>query len=212
MDAKSRSVRRSGLASCGRSADQNPVPDPPWDPVSGFQALKILSGAAVVTTASNDCWALHGSGGVSWPSEQYAAITLAAVGGRDCGPVVHGDPTNTHGYMCTNYDASNVYIYEIESGGFTNVASAAGTFTTSNEPYLESKNSGGNKVIKAFLAAAEIVSYTDTTPRANGTPGLFHYDGTSGTASWRGGDFAAGAATPLIFVAPPMAPPLRWVK
>jgi hypothetical protein len=75
----------SELASYDFSAqsDANPLPDPPWDTVTGFGALKIVSGRCLVTTASSDCWGLHGSGGVTWPADQWAAVIAPTLGGID---------------------------------------------------------------------------------------------------------------------------------
>ncbi|MBX3605361.1 MAG: hypothetical protein KF788_08820 [Piscinibacter sp.] len=179
-------------------ADVNPIPDPPWENPGGSVPLQVVSNAAVTTIASNDAWGLHVTGGITWPSEQWSEVILSAVGGRDCGPVVHGALSPWDGYMCTNFDGSNVYLYEIGAGGFANVANGAGAYVVGQPVRLESTNSGANKVLRALTSGVERCNYTDTSPRGNGAPGLFHYDGTSGTASWSGGDFAAGgsAATP----------------
>lgn len=171
-------------------ADANPLPNPPWATPAGFSDLRIVSGRAQVTVADTDCWGLHSAGGVAWPSEQYAATILGTVGGGDCGPVVHGTPGGQNGYMCTNFGGTDLRVFEIVAGTFTEVAIATGSYSAS-EIYLESKNAGANKVVKAFLAGVDTVTYTDTSPRANGTPGLFHFDGTSRAQSWRGGDFNA---------------------
>ena len=184
-------------------ADANPLPNPPWVGVTGFVALKVLTNKAVASIASNDCWGVHGNGGVTWPADQYSAIILGAVGGSDCGPVIHVDAANTHGYMCTGFSTTDVGLYEIVSGGFANLAtSGASTYSTSSEIYLEAKVSGANKIVKVFNGGAEIISFTDTSPRATGTPGLFHFDGTSGTASWRGGDFSGAAADAYLTMQP----------
>jgi hypothetical protein len=173
-------------------ANVNPLPNPPWTGVTGTVALKILSNLAVTTTANNDGWALHTAGGVTWPASQYSEVVIGAVGTRDFGPIVCGQ-TAWAGYISTSFDGTNLYIYEVTSGGaYTQVASVAGTYgAVGSTVYIEAQVSGANKIVKLFTGGIERVSYTDTTPLATGSPGLFHYDGTSGTTSWRGGDFVA---------------------
>lgn len=175
-------------------ADVNPIPNPPWENPSGSLALKVVSNAAVVTFAGNDCWGVHTQGGVTWPADQWSEIIPSAVGGKDFGPVVHGSVGTWNGYMMTDFDTTNAYIYEIDAGSFTQVASGTGGYSGTQPLYIESKVSGANKIIKGFINGVEKVSYTDTSPRATGSPGLFHFDGTSSTASWQGGDFNTPAA------------------
>lgn len=176
-------------------ADVNPIPNPPWETPSGTVALKVLSNAAVTSIAGNDCWGVHSQGGVTWPADQWSEIIPSAVGGADFGPVVHATVASWNGYMLTNFDATNLYIYEVVTGGFTQVASGAGAYSGTQAVYIESKVSGANKIVKGFINGVEKASYTDTSPRATGTPGFFHFDGTSGTTSWQGGDFSSPAAS-----------------
>lgn len=121
-------------------------------------------------------------------TELVSQCVVTTVGGRDGGPSICGDGAG-NGYILTNYDATNLFIYRIDSGSFTAFAQGAGVYAAND--VLKLRRSGGNVI--ASINSVDLLTYADST-YMTGKPGMFCFDTAIVLDDWTDG--VAGGPPP----------------
>lgn len=164
-------------------ADENPLASP-WVGFGGsWNPLKLVSNAvAAANTGGSDCGMRYtGSNG------NFSRCVVSAVGGRDGGPAINLDGSG-NGYVVTNYDAANWYLFRIDNTSFTQIGTIGGTMALND--VLELERVSGNVIFRQN-SVDKITAASSTY--TGGLSGLFAYDDTIRLDDWTDG--AAGAAT-----------------
>lgn len=164
-------------------ADENPMASPWVGFGGGWNNLKLISNAvAAAVGGGSDCGMRYtGSNG------NFSRCVVTTVGGRDGGPAINLDGSG-NGYVVTNYDNANFYLFRIDNTSFVQIGTIGGTY--SNGDVLELERVSGNVIFRQN-SVDKITAASSTY--TGGLSGLFAYDDTIRLDDWTDG---AAAATP----------------
>ena len=126
-------------------------------------------------------------------TELVSQCVVTTVGGRDGGPVICCDGSG-NGYFLTNHDATNLFIYRIASGGYTQIASVAGVYQ--NNDVVKLRRSG-NDIIASINGGDVLAAINDTT-FMTGSPGMLCFSDTIVLDDWTDGADAGGGEVHYI--------------
>ena len=160
-------------------------------------ALRLVSNEVGVVTASTDSWSVY-DGGITWPQDQWSECKYSVAGTGDGGPIVHANTSAGNGYLANRSSGINWEIFRVSAGGFTSIASVAGSLSAGDVMRLEVTGST-TKTLVLKRNGTQILSFADTTPLAVGKPGIGLFDGTLRVDDWSAGDFAGGT----VYIGPP---------
>lgn len=162
-----------------------------WDVVSGTSNAQILSNRATTTTDNADHAEIYN--GVSWPDDQWAAITVHSI--SSVSRVAAG--VRWSGSAVTGYIAecspSQITLYRAVSGSWTSLGSYSGTVSGGDVVLLEA--SGSSLTVKQNGTTR--ITATDSSI-SSGAAGIYLWRAagepanTHGIDAWEAGDFDTG--------------------
>ena len=139
--------------------------------------MRIVSNKAAGSASGSSCGARHTVSTVAFSQFEITDIT-----DEDFGPALF-EAGATNGYVSTCYTASDVFIFRIDSGGFTLGATVAGTsWQVGDVPAI--RRSGGNVIVS--IDGSDVLTYVDST-YTSVVPGLFSYGGGGRFINWTDG-------------------------
>lgn len=179
-----------------KRANENPLSDGGnWDVVHGgvsYASHRLLNNACIPTGAVNNA---NFFSGISWPSDQYAEVTLGSVTGLIYAALARCSSSAASFYKALlNALSQSVLLSVTNAGAATTLGSASG-ITPSVGDVIKVQAQG--TTISLFYNGIQKVSVTDST-LSSGSAGLFTvYNQTpSDTAisAWDGGNLTSGAS------------------
>lgn len=168
----------------------------PWTKVTGFASGTVRSNQLEPSNAGAESMAIYTS--VTWGNDQYAYLKVvsATAAARVFGVILRGTTSARTDYECQIHGplgaATNLYIYRVNAGAATLLASTTAVVATTDVMKCEVIGS----TIKQYINGVERLSVTDGSPIASGSAGIMTY--SNGALSdtqvddWGAGDSGGG--------------------
>jgi hypothetical protein len=178
-----------------------------WTVVSGFNMPQQVSGdAQPFAISATTSIALYT--GITWPNNQYAqCIARQANGpGQKYIAIILRGLTSEHTLYEIRANSTGasitVIIYRVNAGSITTGPSTSTAVNAGSTLKGSVVTDGANAIVKLYVNDVEILSWTDTSPLASGSPGIYLH-ATGGTLdqvradNWEGGSFGDSVITSL---------------
>lgn len=171
---------------CARSNETPLTKSGAWASGSDMNALDLVSNRILNHTGDSDS-GMRYTGVTAWP-DHYSEITIGTVGGGDFGAAVCMMP-NGDCFLTTNFNATNLFIYQRISGVFDalNNPPVAGVYA--NGDVIGLRRFGSYLMIYQNGTLKDTVSAI--TSLVGGTHGVFGFDATYRISAWAGGNVVA---------------------
>lgn len=177
-------------------ANQNPI-GAPWGAWGSFDTCRIVSNA-VQNSSGTDA----ASGLIYTTSTALLSQWRYVSGTTDGGPAVCCQAGASSGYFLTNYDATVIYMFRVDAGGYTQIATVAGVYAAGD--ILAIRRVGATVI--GSRNGSDILSVSDST-YLTGNPGAFFFasnlvldDWTDGVANVSNDNYAPfyGPGMPML--------------
>jgi hypothetical protein len=147
-------------------ANESPLASP-WGAWGSYATCRLVSNAVMNSPASDgDAGCAHTT------SAAHDSEWVYVSGTADGGPAIHCD-TGPDGYLMTNYDATNCYMFRIDNGSFTELGFVAGSYVATQAQRL--RRSGANVIYSRN--GTDVLTRSDSTYTTTGKDGAFLYAG-----------------------------------
>src|SRR5689334_8541208 len=158
----------------------------PWTVWSGMTIPAITSNAIGNTSGSDgDIGAYY-----STSTAVYSEVKISATGGKDGGPAL-AVVGATSGYFVTAYSGTDILLFRIDSGTFTELAKIlSATYATNDVISIE--RSGANLIVKQNTTT--IITHSDST-YTSVVPGVYLFDQTLRLDDWTDGVVGGGGSS-----------------